>query len=72
MNVELKDEKDDEKSLVLVPNVLEGVHSYSVYVQNYGGIMGSNIVPPLSIIFEIMRGYKMPELYESRAMVGTW
>ena len=63
-HLNLEFNSDDEKkdsSLKLVPKVLECVQKYydcTTASQGY--------VPPLSIIYEIMRGWKMPELYESR------
>jgi len=59
LNLELKGE-DDEESIVLVPKVLESIHNYSAYVQH------QRYVRPLSIMFELLRGWKMPEIYESR------
>ena len=51
-------EFDDDDSLALVPNVLVSVHHYS-------RIQQSNPVHPLSIMYEILRSWKMPELYEN-------
>ena len=55
LNLEF-DHEDD--SLALVPNVLVSVHGYS-------SIFGRNPVHPLSITYEILRSWKMPELYEN-------
>ena len=58
---------DDDDSLALVPNVLASVHQY------YHGSMferhsDSDQVRPLSIMYEILRSWKMPQLYECRGM----
>ena len=52
------DDKDDI-SLKLVPKVLESVHRYNAraHIPKY--------VYPLSIIYEIVRSWKMPELFET-------
>ena len=64
LNLEFDDEDD---SLALVPNVLASVHQY------YHGSMferhsDSDQVRPLSIMYEILRSWKMPQLYECRVM----
>ena len=60
LNSEFRDEDEDEIILKLVPRVLESVHRYSnEYRPSY-------TVRPLSITYEILRGWKMPELYEQR------
>ena len=64
LNSEFDD--DDEEggvSIKLVPRVLECVRDYHCallddYRKKY------NPVPPLSIMFEILRSWKVPELYE--------
>ena len=64
LNLELDDEDD---SLALVPNVLAGVHQYyhgTRFSQRYD----SDQVRPLSIMYEILRSWKMPQLYECRGM----
>jgi len=54
---EIGDEEED--SLKLVPKVLECIHSYP---------RASKLtVHPLSILFEVIRGWKMPELYANRS-----
>ena len=56
---------DEDGSLALVPNVLASVHQY------YHGSMfaqPSDQVRPLSIMYEILRSWKMPQLYECRGM----
>jgi len=52
LNLEL-DKEDD--SLVLVPKVLECIHRYS---------HSSELVQPLSIMYEILGSWKMPALFE--------
>ena len=60
---------EDEGTLALVPRVLDSVNHYAVTtmqqdvhdVSKHPG----NFVPPLSIMYEILRGWKMPELYEN-------
>ncbi|KAL9184624.1 hypothetical protein ACHAXT_012594 [Thalassiosira profunda] len=54
LNMEL-----DDDSLKLVPRVLESVHNYAE---------GTSTIDahPLSIFFELLRGWKMPALYERR------
>ena len=52
-------EFEDDDSPTLVPRVLESVHRYSRNIQ------WTNPVHPLSIMYEILRSWKMPELYES-------
>ena len=59
LNSEFGDEDEDEITLKLVPRVLERVHHYS------NGYRPS-CWTPLSITYEILRGWKMPELYEQR------
>ena len=60
LNLEFGDENDeDDDSIKLVPKVLESIHHY-----HYASLMGC--AKPLSIIYEIMRSWKMPELYERR------
>ena len=59
LNSEFGDEDEDEVTLKLVPRVLERVHCYS---NGYR----ADTVRPLSITYEILRGWKMPELYEQR------
>ena len=59
LNSEFGDEDEDEITLKLVPRVLESVHRCS---EGYR----PTTVRPLSIMYEILRGWKMPELYEQR------
>ena len=56
------DNDDGDDSLVLVPQILDSVKHYS-------RVRRMNHVPCLSIMYEILRSWKMPELYENR--VGT-
>ena len=61
LNLEFGDE--DEGTLALVPNVLESVYRY------YNGYRRNTVnssVPPLSTMYEILRSWKVPELYEPR------
>ena len=61
LNLELGDEEED--TLALVPNVLESVYRY------YNGYRRNTVnsgVPPLSTMYEILRSWKVPELYEPR------
>ena len=64
LNTEFDEDKDgDATSLKIVPKVLEAIHKYSkyhMYSKKYG------LVLPLSIMYEILRGWKMPELYGNR------
>ena len=55
-----EDEEDD--SLKLVPKVLECVHKY-----HDCALTSEGFICPLSIIYEIIRGWKMPELYEKQS-----
>jgi len=58
LNSEFDGEDEEEDSLKLVPQVLECVHRYP---------RASKLTAhPLSIIYEVLRGWKMPELYEKR------
>ena len=61
INVRHLNSEFDDESLKLVPKVLESVHHYDTYT-----IPGArNRVHPLSLIYEILRGWKMPTLYEN-------
>jgi len=66
LNSEFDDEDD---SLKLVPNVLGVVNVDNKYNSLIREPTYQIRVRPLSIMYEIVRGWKMPELYESR--VGT-
>ena len=60
-------DEENNNSLKLTPDVLEVVHKYYA---NPNQMPTYQIrVRPLSIMYEIVRGWKMPELYESK--VGT-
>ena len=61
LNLEFEDD-DDEGGLALkiVPKVFEAVH-------NYSNESNSLPIPPLSIMYEVLRGWKMPELFEKRS-----
>jgi len=58
LNSEFDSDGEEDNSLKLVPKVLEAVYKHST-VQGF--------IHPLSIIYEIMRGWKMPGLYERRS-----
>jgi len=62
LNSEFNNEdEENNNSLKLVPKVLECVQKY------HGCTTASQgYVPPLSILYEVLRGWKMPELYERR------
>ena len=66
LNLEFGDEDDeDDDSIKLVPKVLESIHHYeNLYTRKRRG--DTSYVPPLSIMFEVLRSWKMPELYERR------
>ena len=58
------DEDGDANSLKIVPKVLEAIHKYSkyqIFSKKY------DLDCPLSIMYEILRGWKMPELYDVRS-----
>ena len=55
-NVQHLDAEFGDESLKLVPKVLEAVNVYAEY--------GDEDVHPLSLMYEIMRSWKMPSLYE--------
>jgi len=58
---DIGDEEDD--SLKLTPRVLEVVHKYYACTSSDAQYV---LVNPLSIMYEVLRGWKMPELYEKR------
>jgi len=58
LNTEFKDDAED--SLKLAPKVLEAVYKHSNKRRD------RRIVHPLTIMYEILRGWKMPELYGNR------
>ena len=57
-NLEFGDENDDDEHLGLVPHVLESVNRYAKRRPAYYKSS------PLSIMYEILQSWKMPELYE--------
>jgi len=57
LNLEFGDD-----SVKFAPKVLECVHGYS----KEGTPPMKKLVTPLSIIYEILRGWRMPELYECK------
>ena len=54
-------EFEDEESLKLVPKVLESAHMYARYASSSDAML----VHPLSVMYEILRSWKMPILYEN-------
>ena len=62
LNLEFGNEDEDEDTLALVPNLLECVHRYAERVST----QLPQYEQSLSITYEILRGWKMPELYELR------
>ena len=58
---------DDDESLALVPNVLASVQQY-YHSAMFARHDYSNQVHPLSIMYEILRSWKMPALYENCGM----
>ena len=61
LNLEFDDEDD---SLTVVPRVLGSVHWYSMHR------CSRNLVHPLSIMYEILRSWKMPELFENSGLLN--
>ena len=57
---------DEDDSLALVPNVVASVQQYyhSAMFARHGYYRQAQ---PLSIMYEILRSWKMPQLYECRA-----
>ena len=55
------DDEDGALTLKFVPKVLEAVYNYSNHCYN-----DALRINPLSIMYEILRGWKMPELYGNR------
>ena len=72
LNVEF----EDDDSLALVHRVLESVYRYSRSRSVRGFVrvrqlrLQPNTVHPLSIMYEILRSWKMPELYENSGAQG--
>ena len=58
-NVRHLDSEFEDDYLKLVPKVLESVHGYAGYSSHPTGD-----VRPLSIMYEVLRSWKMPTLYE--------
>jgi len=63
LNAEFEDEDGGGSSLTLkiIPTVLETVHRYCTV-----GLLFTKTIAPLSITYEILRGWKMPELYDTK------
>ena len=62
------DDDENGDSLKLVPKVLDSVQRYSKSLRTN---QGSPYKKPLSIIYEIMRSWRMPELYEQMNSGGS-
>ena len=63
LNLEFGDEEED--TLALVPNVLESVHRYSHECVHQRRRNQVECVQPLSTMYEILRSWKVPELYDN-------
>ena len=62
--------EQDRIGIKHVPQILSLLKPYSKHhLKDENGIQGKDEVKPLSIVYEIMRGYKMPELYNLDLMV---
>jgi len=66
LNAEFDIEDGEDDSLKLAPNVLESVHKYYQY-HDIDQFRPKELLSPLSIMYEVLRGWKMPELYEKRS-----
>ena len=56
--------ESDHISIKHIPQILALVKPFSEhYLNDRGGALGEDEVEPLSILYEIMRDWKMPELY---------
>ena len=63
LNAEFVDDEDDDLlTMKLVPKVLESTHNYSAQLYVIYGLA----VPTLSIMYEILRGWKTPELFDTK------
>jgi len=51
-----------------IPTLLDSVQKYSEV--DYGSDNGFDVVPPLSVVYEILRGWNMPVLYENAHPAG--
>jgi len=60
LNLEFDDEDKGGLTLKIVPKVLDAVCTYSNESNNLP-------IPSLSIMYEVLRGWKMPELFEKRS-----
>ena len=68
MNQEFDDEDEDD-SLALVPNVLASVQQYCRGARfSRDDLTHQALVHPRSIMYEILRSWKMPQMYECRGM----
>ena len=65
-------DEENDNSMKLTPKVFEVVHKYYATIEDTRRYHVNDKptyqirVRPLSIMYEIVRGWKMPELYESR------
>jgi len=55
----------DDEPLALLPKVLGGVYRYSQSIASLDPLR-ADTVQPLSIMYEILRSWKMPELFEQQ------
>ena len=62
INVQHLNSEFEDDSLKLVPKVLESVHIYASGL-NYSK---DCFVHPLSVMYEVLRSWKMPTLYENQ------
>ena len=63
-NLEFGDDDENDESLKLVPKVLECVQRYGQRESTDYVRESTDYVPALSVVYEVLRGWKMPELYE--------
>ena len=61
-------DNDDDDSLALVPNVLASVQQYYHSAMLARRHYYHHQVHPRSIMYEILRSWKMPQMYECRGM----
>jgi len=65
-NISQLESEFSEDCFGLVPHVLACIHAYSLYDPTYGHVplIQCN---SLSFLFELLRGWKMPEMYQFRS-----
>mmetsp|Transcript_15071 Transcript_15071/g.24522 ORF Transcript_15071/g.24522 Transcript_15071/m.24522 type:complete len:466 (+) Transcript_15071:305-1702(+) len=65
----------DDLALGHIPTLLDSVQKYSEVDYNSGNgyyvQKKFDVVPPLSVVYEILRGWNMPVLYENAHLAGT-